>query len=130
MSDTEPIVPLRRWRSGAIANGAFARPVDVAPQICFDRRELNIILNIYGSKVAQGEWRDYALNFGRECAEFCVYRRASEVPLFRIVKQPKLARKQGIYSVIAQGGTILRRGQDLAQVVNVFRRRPKLVSVV
>ena len=113
-----------------MAEGAFARQVDSVSQISFDRLELNHILSVYGSKVAQGEWRDYTLNFGFERAEFCVYRRTSEVPLYRIVKQPKLARKQGKYAVIAQGGAILRRGQDLAQVLNVFRRKPKLVSII
>ena len=126
MSDTEPIVPLRRWRSGATAEAAYARPADSAPQVSFDRRELNLILSIYGSKVAQGEWRDYAMNFGREGAEFCVFRRTSEMPLYRIAKQPKLARKQGMYAVIAQGGTIVRRGHDLEQVLKTFRRKPKL----
>ena len=130
MSDTEPIVPLRRWRSGATAEAKYARPVDIAPQISFDRRELNLILSVYGSKVSQGEWRDYAMDFGREQAEFSVFRRTSEVPLYRIIKQPKLARKQGMYSVVAQGGNIVRRGHDLEQVLNVFRRKPKLVSVI
>ena len=126
LSDTEPIVPLRRWRSGAAAETVFARPADYTPQISFDRRELNIILSIYGSKVAQGEWRDYAMNFGRERAEFCIFRRTSEMPLYRIVKQPKLARKQGMYAVVAHGGAILRRGHDLEQVLKTFRRKPNL----
>ena len=129
MSDTEPIVPLRRWRSGATAEAKNVRRVDIAPQISFDRRELNLILSIYGSKVAQGEWRDYAMNFGREQAEFCVFRRTSEMPLYRIVKQPKLARKQGMYSVIAPGGQIVRRGHDLEQVLKTFRRKPQLSIV-
>ncbi|NNE22834.1 MAG: DUF2794 domain-containing protein [Rhizobiales bacterium] len=120
------MVPLRRWRSGATAETAYARPVDNAPQISFDRRELNIILGIYGSKVAQGEWRDYALNFDHERAAFCVFRRTSELPLYRIVKQPRLARKQGMYAVIAQGGAIVRRGHDLEQVLKTFRRKPDL----
>jgi hypothetical protein len=132
LSDTEPIVPLRQWRSGAAAEAksSYSRPVDIVPQISFDRRELNLILNVYGSKVAQGEWRDYAIDFGREQAVFSVFRRTSEVPLYRIVKQPKLARKQGMYSIVAQGGVIVKRGHDLEQVLNVFRRKPKLVSIV
>jgi Protein of unknown function (DUF2794) len=96
--------------------------------VSFDRSELNIILGVYGHKVASGEWRDYAMDFGREAAIFSVFRRASEVPLYRIVKDPKLARKQGTYSVVAQGGLILKRGQDLAQVLRVLFKRPKLVS--
>jgi hypothetical protein len=95
--------------------------------VAFDRGELSIIFNLYGAKVAEGEWRDYALDFGRDSATFSVFRRASEVPLYRIVKDPQLARKQGLYAVIAQGGMILRRGHDLAQVLRVLMRKPALV---
>jgi hypothetical protein len=98
-------------------------------QIAFDRKELNVILGVYGSKVAEGEWCDYAVDFGRDKATFSVFRRSSEIPLYRIVKDPSLARKQGLYSVIAQGGIILKRGQDLAQVLRVLVRAPKLTTV-
>jgi hypothetical protein len=37
-----------------------------------------------------------------------------------------LARKQGQYAVVAQGGLILKRGQDLAQVLRVLLKAPKL----
>ena len=84
---------------------------------------------MYGSKVAQGEWRDYALDFTRERATFSVFRRSSEMALYRIVKDPAPARKKGFYSVIAQGGLILKRGQDLAQVLRVLMQPAKLRSV-
>lgn len=100
-----------------------------AEQVAFDRRELNTILSLYGTKVADGEWRDYAMDFGRDKAVFSVFRRSSEVPLYRIVKDPALARKQGAYAVIAQGGLILKRGHDLGQVLKVLVRPPKLTSV-
>jgi len=95
----------------------------------FDRKELNIILNLYGSKVAEGERRDYALDFDIDKATFSVYRRASEVPLYRIVKDMTLARRQGAYAVIAEGGLILRRGHDLAQVLRVLFGKPRLVTI-
>ena len=123
LSDTEPIVPLRRWRSGATAETEYARPADNALQISFDRRELNIILSVYGSKVALGEWRDYALNFGRERAEFCVFKRTSEMPLYRIEKRPRLKDRQGQYAVVAAGGQILKRGHDLPTVLRVLERK-------
>ena len=131
MDDQEPIVPFRSWGSGPRPEGQEARgTIDrQAGQIAFDRRELNTILGVYGSKVASGEWRDYALDFGRDKATFSIFRRSSEVPLYRIVKDPSLARKQGFYSVVAQGGLILKRGQDLAQVLRVLVRQPKLQSV-
>jgi hypothetical protein len=128
VSETEPIVPLRFRDSGPEPELWSAREA-ASPQVSFDRRELNTILDVYGRKVAQGEWRDYALDFGRDMAVFSIFRRTSEAPLYRIVKDPKLARKQGAYSVIAQGGLILRRGQDLAQVLRVLLRRPRLAAV-
>jgi len=84
---------------------------------CFDRRELDQILRVYGRKVAEGEWRDYAIDQLRDEAVFSVYRRTSETPLYRIVKQPKLARRQGAYALIAATGHILKRGHDLANVL-------------
>jgi hypothetical protein len=86
------------------------------------------ILAVYGRKVAAGEWRDYAIDLGRDKAVFSVFRRTSEVPLFRIEKAPKLARKQGAYSVLAPAGLILKRGPDLARVLSVLESRPRLVT--
>jgi Protein of unknown function (DUF2794) len=97
---------------------AFPRPKK--PKVAFDRHELSQILNLYGRFVASGEWRDYAMDFGRDRAVFAVFRRSSEQPLYRIVKDPALARKQGAYAVIAQDGFILKRGADLGQVLKVL----------
>lgn len=94
--------------------------------VAFDRQELAQILNLYGRNVAEGDWRDYAMEFGREAACFAIFRRASEQPLYRITKTPALARKQGMYAVVAQGGLILKRGADLAQVLCVLLKKPKL----
>lgn len=128
MSEAEPIIPFRQRPSGAAPETGPARTQGPRP-IAFDRKELGLILGVYGSKVAAGEWRDYALDFGRDSAIFSVFRRSSEVPLYHIVKDPALARKQGAYAVIAQGGMILRRGHDLAQVLRVLMRRPALMAV-
>jgi Protein of unknown function (DUF2794) len=99
-----------------------------AKPVSFDRQELSLILNLYGQFVAAGEWRDYAMDFSRDKATFSVFRRAAEQPLYRIIKTPELARKQGQYSVVAQGGLILKRGQDLAQVLRVLLKAPKLAG--
>ncbi len=93
------------------------------PQVTFDRLELNRILTIYGRMVAAGEWRDYALDFLDDMAVFSIFRRTSEVPLFRIEKRPKLRARQGQYSVVAAGGIILKRGHELAQVLKIFDRK-------
>ena len=65
---------------------------------------------------------------GRDTAVFSVFRRASEWPLFRIEKSPRLARRQGAYSVVAPAGLILKRGHDLRGVLHVLEDRARLVS--
>jgi hypothetical protein len=101
----------------------------VAPQgrVTFNRFELSRILNLYGRMVADGEWRDYAIDFLKDRAVFSVFRRASEVPIYRIEKDPRLARKQGAYSVISATGLILRRGHELDRVLLVIDRKLALV---
>ncbi len=129
MDKTEDIIPLRPWGSASQAGPAEPRPGKPPERVAFDKSELQTILGLYGRKVAEGEWRDYAMDFGRDKATFSVFRRASEMPLYRIVKDPSLARKQGVYAVIAQTGLILKRGHDLASVLKVLIKTPKLSAV-
>ncbi len=97
-------------------------------QVSFDRKELRVIFDVYGAKVAAGEWRDYAIDFLPAKAVFSIYRRASEAPLYRIEKTPALSRRQGVYSVIATNGLVLRRGHELARVVSVLDRKLRVVQ--
>ncbi len=96
-------------------------------RVTFNRLELNRILNLYGRMVAAGEWRDYAIDFLKDRAVFSVFRRASEVPIYRIEKDPRLARKQGAYSVISATGHILRRGHELERVLLAIDRKLAVV---
>ena len=110
-----------------VGNGYLAgQQMRPSPEVSWTRRELDTILNIYGRKVAAGEWRDYAIDMLKDAAVFSVFRRSSEVPLYRIEKDPKLARRQGAYSVVATGGMILKRGHDLAQVLKVLEKKKHL----
>ena len=93
------------------------------PLVFFDRPELDRLLRLYGRMVASGDWRDYGIDGGREAATFSVFRRSGEAALYRVEKRPALARRQGAWSVIAQGGVILRRAHELDQVLKVFDAR-------
>src|SRR5689334_16301144 len=97
-------------------------PAPGQPNVTFERRELDRILRLYGRMVAAGEWRDYAIDFLKDRAVFSVFRRTSEVPLYRIEKNPKLARRQGAYSVISATGLIVRRGHELDRVLRSIDR--------
>jgi hypothetical protein len=94
----------------------------------FDRRELQAIFNVYGRMVAQGVWRDYAMDFLPNRAVFSIFRRTGESAYYSIVKEPKAARKQGAYSIVMQTGLILKRGPELPRLLAALEKKPKLVS--
>jgi len=52
----------------------------------FSRRELSQILSIYGTRVQQGAWRDYAIDSTADMAVFSIFRSAHELPLYSVVK--------------------------------------------
>lgn len=97
-------------------------PQPIADVVSFDRRELSTILSLYGRMVASGDWRDYAMDFRPDVAVFSVFRRAAEVPLYRIEKRPALRARQGIYAVRGGEGQVLRRGHDLAAALRVLEK--------
>jgi hypothetical protein len=109
--------------------GGWAGAPSAAPRrVTFDRRELDRILDLYGRMVAAGEWRDYAIDFLKDRAVFSIFRRASEMPIYRIEKDPRLARRQGAYSVVSVTGLVLKRGQELDRVLRVLDKPLHVVA--
>ena len=102
------------------SHGPSPKPSRFIASVTFDRKELTTILNLYGRKVVEGEWRDYAIDFLRERALFSIYKRASERPIYVIEKNPKLRDKQGQYMVLSQEGRVLKRGHALATVIRIL----------
>ena len=99
---------------------ALSRQSRFIAAVTFDRKELTTILNLYGRKVADGDWRDYAIDFLRERALFSIYKRSSERPIYVVEKNPKLRHKQGQYMVLSQDGRVLKRGHELSTVLRVL----------
>ena len=91
--------------------------------VFFDRRELNAILSTYGRGVAQGDWRDYAMDALSDRALFSIFRRASENPLYQIEKRPELANRQGAWAILSAQGAVLKRGRDLSALLRFFDRK-------
>ena len=109
--------------------GVVPFPVRRDAQVGFDRLELGRILDLYGRMVAAGHWRDYAIGLGRDAAVFSAFRRSAERPEVRIEKRPALRHRQGMWALIGEAGTVLKRGHDLPPVLApVERRLMKLVD--
>ena len=89
-------------------------------RVFFERRELERLLRLYGRMVAAGEWRDYGMDGLADCAVFSVFCRTAQAPLYRIEKRPSLARRQGAWAIVGQGGHVLKRGHELDQVLRFF----------
>ena len=112
--------------SGTIVPFPHAR---AAAQVAFDRPELLRILDLYGRMVAAGHWRDYAMDFHRDAAIFSAFRRAAERPEYRIEKRPALRNRQGMWALVSEAGAILKRGDELSNVLApVERKLMKLVA--
>lgn len=113
-------------RRGDAALLPFSSPLQTAakgkalPIVAFDRKELAMLLNVYGRRVATGEWRDYAMDMLRDRALFSIYQRSSERAHITIEKNPKLRNKQGQYIVTNAQGRVLRRGHELDKVLRVL----------
>jgi hypothetical protein len=99
-----------------------------SPQIGFSRAELMRITDLYGRMVAAGQWRDYAVEFGRDHAAFWAFRRTAERPEYKIEKRPGLRHRQGMWALIGESGMVLRRGDELGPVLAPIERR--LLKVV
>jgi hypothetical protein len=97
-------------------------------QVVFVRLELQRILDLYGRMVAAGNWRDYAIHFGRDVATFSCFRRAAERPEYRIEKRPALRQRQGEWALISEAGAVLKRGHELGPILAPIER--KLLKVV
>ncbi len=113
--------------AGALGAGVpgtiVAFPGRVPSQVGFARDELQRILDLYGRMVAAGEWRDYAMDFTRDCAVFAAFRRAAERPHARLEKRPALRNRQGMWTLFGEHGQTLKRGHDLAGVLAPLERR-------
>ena len=122
------IVPLPvPQAAGSSVTGNHSAVPSAPAVVAFDRFELRVLLNLYGRMVAAGEWRDYAMDFTPDLAIFSVFRRAHDVPLYRIEKNPKLARKQGQYVLKGTAGQVLKRGHELPLVLRFLDKPVKLV---
>ena len=91
-------------------------------ELFFNKKELGEILNIYGAMVSKGEWKDYAIFINQNVVGFDIYRKATEKPLFQIIKNLKSKVGQK-YLLKDQSGKIIKYSGELKNIITVLNKR-------
>ena len=90
-------------------------------EIFFVKKELQTILNLYGKMVSNGAWKDYGVSIGPREISFDIYQRASEKPIFRILKFLKPKNYNEKFSIEDKHGNILEKSNNLFCMIEKTR---------
>ncbi len=93
----------------------------------FSRAELGQLLSLYSSRVAAGEWRDYALDQMEDMAVFSIFRHSDERPIYSVAKIQRRGQSRPSYALFS-GPRRLKTSQTLGDVVSTFEKLPRLVQ--
>lgn len=98
----------------------------VQPDICFDKKEFDLLLSVYSRRVMSGDWKDYAIRHDPTMAAFLIYRNNSRQPSFTVVKRKASGSK--LEYLVYHGRERLKRSASLSDALSVLKRKLKLVS--
>ncbi len=102
-------------------------PKKLRKPLFFNRDELGLILATYSTRVASGEWRDYAIDQMPGNATFSIFRHTHETPLFVIEKQQRHPKESARFILRDRQKTLL-KASSLTDIIGYFNRLPRLVS--
>ena len=88
----------------------------------FNKKELQEILNLYGSMVSAGEWRDYGIFIGKNIISFEIYRKATENPLFQILKILNQKDKNK-YQLKDSSGLVIKISDNLNFILKIISKK-------
>ena len=86
-------------------------------EIFFVKKELQTILNLYGKMVSNGTWKDYGVSISPREISFDIYQRASEKPIYKILKNLKPKNYNEKFCIKDRHGNILRKSSDLLNLI-------------
>ena len=87
-------------------------------EIFFVKKELKTILNLYAKMVSNGSWKDYGLSLESKVISFDVYQRASEKPVFRILKNLKPINLNEKFLIKDRNGKTIKKSENLHRLIN------------
>ena len=95
----------------------------------FNKKELQLILNLYAEMVSGGEWKDYGLSISKREVSFNVYHRTSEFPIYRITKNLNPKHESEKYLIRDSNNTIIKNSENLSILIKkIIWRKFKLVN--
>jgi hypothetical protein len=83
----------------------------------FVKKELQTILNLYGKMVSNGAWKDYGVSIGPKEISFDIYQRASEKPIYKILKNLKPKDYNEKFYIKDKHGNVLEKSNDLLNLI-------------
>ena len=97
--------------------------------IFFNKKELQLILNLYAEMVSSGEWKDYGLSISKKEVSFNVYYRASEFPTYKITKNLTPKNENEKYLIKDIKNKIIQNSENLKSLTeNIIWKKFKLVN--
>ena len=90
-------------------------------EIFFIKKELQTILNLYGKMVSNGTWKDYGVSIGPRDISFDIYQRASEKPIYKILKNLKPSNHDEKFYIKDKHGNVLEKSNDLLNLIEKTR---------
>tara|TARA_Y100000590_G_scaffold449495_1_gene587696 strand:+ start:407 stop:736 length:330 start_codon:yes stop_codon:yes gene_type:complete len=68
-------------------------------KLFFSKYELQKILSCYSIGVSRGSWKDYAINFNQNEANFFMYKHSSAAPYFILTKSIRMKKNKIVYKL-------------------------------
>ena len=87
----------------------------------FIKKELQTILNLYGKMVSNGTWKDYGVSIGPREISFDIYQRASEKPIYKILKNLKPKNRDEKFYIKDKHGYVLEKSNNLLNLIEKVR---------
>ena len=83
----------------------------------FEKKELEIILNLYAKMVSNGSWKDYGLSISSRQVIFSVFKNSAESAMYKICKNFKPSNKNLKYLITDSKGKIFKNSSDLKELI-------------
>ena len=94
----------------------------VLTQTFFNKTELNQILSIYGKKVSEGKWKDYAIDHLESSAIFSFFRNTFESASLKIIKHKRISKSKLKYHLVSSSGSDIKCSNELDLIINYLNK--------